>query len=81
MGISDSRALLRSTLERVLGGNELPLSDMDGLLSLNPTLDYSERAAVVQLWNWIEDKDLREYSPRHADFSRRRLQELLESLG
>lgn len=77
----DSRAFLRTTLERVLSGNELPLSDMDGLLSLNSTLDYSERAAVVQLWNWIEDKDLREYSSHHAEFSRRRLQDLLASLG
>lgn len=80
MDSSDSRVFLRTALERVLGGNDIHVSDMDSLMNLNPSFDQSERAALVQLWNWIEDKDLREFSSHHHEFSRRRLEGLLASL-
>jgi hypothetical protein len=74
----ETRFVLKQALERALA------DDSDGAhwqLATDPKdLSPLEKSAWLQLHNWSQDRQLRLQFPTHAEFSRRRLAELMNAL-
>ena len=75
-----SRAEILANLRGALGhGTEQaerrPLAATDWM-ALNP----KEKCAILQLYNWEQDRSLREAFPRHAEYSRNRIEHLISVL-
>ena len=76
---NDSRSALAEALKRALAGDY----DYAQLQSANfspQRLSALEKSAWLQLYNWSADEHLRSQFPKHAEFSRRRMNELLSLL-
>jgi hypothetical protein len=69
---------LKKALERALAGDS---HETHWHLAADPKdLSPLEKSAWLQLHNWSQDKQLRLQFPHHAEFSKRRLAQLLEAL-
>lgn len=67
---------LRGALDHPsLPAERKPLAATDWM-ALNP----KEKCAILQLHNWDEDRTLREAFPRHAEYSRNRIEHLISVL-
>jgi hypothetical protein len=75
----DSRHTLKKAIERALAGDSSPTSYWQ-LVADPKDLSALEKSAWLQLHNWSEDRQLRLQFPNHAEFSKRRLVQLLASL-
>ena len=76
---NDSRSVLTEALKRALAGEDDPVQLRNAIA--NPhRLSAVEKSAWLQLHNWRADENLRTQFPKHAEFSRRRMNELLEQL-
>ena len=79
MPSNDSRSALAQALKRALEGEPQGALLKNEIGSLR-NLSQLEKSAWLQLQNWAADESLRKQFPSHADFSRRRLSDLLDSL-
>ena len=78
MATKDSRFELKKALERALADDS---HETHWQLAADPKdLSPLEKSAWLQLQNWSQDKQLRLQFPNHAEFSKRRLAQLLEAL-
>ena len=75
----DSRTAIVEAIRQVLAGEPAPERLRNAIASPS-RLGALEKSAWVQLQNWSADENLRRQFPKHAEFSRRRLTELLEQL-
>lgn len=76
----DSRDQLRAVLQKTLDDSEFRPGKLDTLMEQYPFLGRAERAALIQLSNWEADQALRQQVPRFAEFSRQRLNNILDAL-
>ena len=78
MAPEDPRFVLKQALERALADSG---DEPHQLLSADPKdLSPLEKSAWLQLQNWAHDRQLRLQFPTHAEFSKRRLAELMDAL-
>lgn len=70
---NEAREILLKAVHSALAGEHERQWNIDSLFKQYAILDREERSALVQLKNWAEDESLREFSPAHAEFGKRRL--------
>lgn len=75
----DSRTAIAEAIRQVLAGEPAP-ERLFSTIAFPGRLGALEKSAWVQLQNWSDDEKLRLQFPEHAEFSRRRLAELLKRL-
>jgi len=80
-GKNEARELLVEAVHSALAGKQVGQQNVDSLLAQYPILNRTEKSALIQLRNWAEDKSVREFSPAHAEFSKRRLSGFLRVLS
>ena len=79
MATQESRIVLKQALERALADD---FDEGHWQLASDPKdLSPLEKSAWLQLHNWSQDQQLRSEYPSHADFSRRRLSQLVNLLN
>lgn len=76
---NDSRSALAEALKRALSGDHDPVCLQDSISSPQG-LTLLEKSAWLQLQNWASDEQLRTQFAKHAEFSRKRMNELLVQL-
>lgn len=79
MNKNDSRSALAEALKLALAGDHDP-ARLGNAIANPQRLTAIEKSAWVQLHNWSADANLRAQYPQIADFSRRRINELLVQL-
>ena len=75
----DSRSALAEALKRALAGEPDP-AHLRATISNPHRLSALEKSAWLQLHNWSADEYLRSQFPKHAEFSERRMIDLLLQL-
>ena len=78
----------RTRREEIIAAMRNALDGMESTLSNGPlagadwlVLDQDEKSALLQLQNWKQDEPLRCAFPRHAEYSSKRMEHLINILG
>ena len=79
--MSEARAYLLATLQRVADGGDVTAAELDAAIAEPLSLGRLERDAWEELSHWTDDADIRLKDPHYAAYKRKRMQDCIAALS